>query len=34
LWWRFGDWRQRERAILATLEDVSADVIGLQEVCL
>ncbi|WP_426511320.1 endonuclease/exonuclease/phosphatase family protein [Dactylosporangium sp. McL0621] len=32
LWWRFGDWRQRQAAILAVLRAERADVCGLQEV--
>lgn len=32
LWWRFGDWRARREAILAVLQDVRPDVVGLQEV--
>jgi endonuclease/exonuclease/phosphatase family metal-dependent hydrolase len=32
LWWRFGDWRARQRAILATLREVQPDICLLQEV--
>lgn len=32
LWWRFGPWWQRQAAIEQTLLDVSADVVGIQEV--
>lgn len=32
LWWRFGPWWPRQRAIGETLQGVDADVIGLQEV--
>ncbi|HEU5417611.1 MAG TPA: endonuclease/exonuclease/phosphatase family protein [Streptosporangiaceae bacterium] len=32
LWWRFGPWEERRKAILAVLGDLQADVIGLQEV--
>ncbi|MDQ8702010.1 endonuclease/exonuclease/phosphatase family protein [Streptomyces sp. LHD-70] len=32
LWWRFGPWEERQRAILATLGELRPDVIGLQEV--
>ncbi|MFD0115625.1 endonuclease/exonuclease/phosphatase family protein [Streptomyces sp. NPDC058320] len=32
LWWRFGPWEQRRKAILSVLGDVRPDVIGLQEV--
>jgi endonuclease/exonuclease/phosphatase family metal-dependent hydrolase len=33
LWWRFGGkWRERQRGIISTLEDLRADVVGLQEV--
>jgi endonuclease/exonuclease/phosphatase family metal-dependent hydrolase len=33
LWWRFGgDWRERERGIVATLERLQPDLVGLQEV--
>lgn len=31
LWWRFGDWRRREDAILAVLEAQEPDVVCLQE---
>jgi len=31
LWWRFGNWRRREDAIVATLEREQPDVICLQE---
>jgi endonuclease/exonuclease/phosphatase family metal-dependent hydrolase len=32
VWWRFAGWRERGDAILATLRDVGADVLALQEV--
>lgn len=32
LWWRFGPWEARRPAIAATLADVDADVVALQEV--
>lgn len=32
LWWRYGDWQQRRTRIQQTLEELQADVIGLQEV--
>ncbi|MFB9320847.1 endonuclease/exonuclease/phosphatase family protein [Cryptosporangium minutisporangium] len=32
LWWRFGDWEARHRAIGAVLADLRADIVGLQEV--
>ncbi len=32
LWWRFGPWEQRRKAILSVLRDARPDVIGLQEV--
>lgn len=32
LWWRFGPWEQRRKAILSVLREVRPDVIGLQEV--
>lgn len=32
LWWRFGPWEERRKAILTVLSDVQPDVIGLQEV--
>jgi endonuclease/exonuclease/phosphatase family metal-dependent hydrolase len=32
LWWRFGPWEERRRAILSVLSDLQPDVIGLQEV--
>lgn len=32
LWWRFGPWEARQKAILATLRDLRPDVVGLQEV--
>lgn len=32
VWWRFGDrWRDRQRGIQATLEDLQPDLVGLQE---
>ncbi|MEO3841877.1 endonuclease/exonuclease/phosphatase family protein [Streptomyces sp. B22F1] len=32
LWWRFGPWQERSKAILETLRDERPDVVGLQEV--
>jgi len=32
LWWRHGPWRPRQAAILATLREVDADIVTLQEV--
>ena len=32
LWWRFGDWQRRERAIVETIRSAEADVVCLQEV--
>ncbi|MFG3154668.1 endonuclease/exonuclease/phosphatase family protein [Streptomyces sp. NPDC048219] len=32
LWWRFGPWADRRKAILAVLRDLEPDVVGLQEV--
>lgn len=32
LWWRFGDWRQRRKAILSVLDRERPDILGLQEV--
>ena len=32
LWWQFGPWQDRAPAIVQTLRDLDADVIGLQEV--
>jgi endonuclease/exonuclease/phosphatase family metal-dependent hydrolase len=32
LWWRYGDWSARARAIRSELRSLQADVIGLQEV--
>ncbi|MFI8189723.1 endonuclease/exonuclease/phosphatase family protein [Streptomyces sp. NPDC085946] len=32
LWWRFGPWEARQKAILAALRDLRPDVVGLQEV--
>ena len=32
LWWRFGPWEERRKAILAVLRDLRPDVVGLQEV--
>ena len=34
IWWRHGDWQARQPAILDTLRELDADVVGLQEVCL
>lgn len=32
LWWRFGDWRSRHKAILSVLSHARPDICGLQEV--
>ncbi|MCF6305605.1 MAG: endonuclease/exonuclease/phosphatase family protein, partial [Rhodobacteraceae bacterium] len=32
LWWQFGPWQARIAAIIATLKDIDADIICLQEV--
>lgn len=32
LWWRFGPWAERQKAILAVLRELEPDVVGLQEV--
>ncbi|MET8169864.1 endonuclease/exonuclease/phosphatase family protein [Streptomyces sp. NPDC005329] len=32
LWWRFGPWRERQKAVLAVLRELAPDVVGLQEV--
>ncbi|MFJ8634027.1 endonuclease/exonuclease/phosphatase family protein [Streptomyces sp. NPDC093568] len=32
LWWRFGPWEERQKAILAALRELRPDVVGLQEV--
>ncbi|MBL1104493.1 endonuclease/exonuclease/phosphatase family protein [Streptomyces sp. 5-8] len=32
LWWRFGPWEERRKAILTVLRDLQPDIIGLQEV--
>ncbi|WP_199786592.1 endonuclease/exonuclease/phosphatase family protein [Streptomyces sp. HGB0020] len=32
LWWRFGPWAERQKAVLAVLEELQPDVVGLQEV--
>ena len=32
LWWRFGDWARRLDLVAAVLDEVRADVVGLQEV--
>ncbi|MFG3550174.1 endonuclease/exonuclease/phosphatase family protein [Streptomyces sp. NPDC047725] len=32
LWWRFGPWAERRKAILAVLRELDPDVVGLQEV--
>ncbi|MFF8780761.1 endonuclease/exonuclease/phosphatase family protein [Streptomyces sp. NPDC015140] len=32
LWWRFGAWADRQKAILAVLRELRPDVVGLQEV--
>jgi endonuclease/exonuclease/phosphatase family metal-dependent hydrolase len=31
LWWRFGDWERRERAIVDTIREVDPDILCLQE---
>ncbi|GGS81305.1 endonuclease/exonuclease/phosphatase family protein [Streptomyces griseoviridis] len=32
LWWRFGPWAERQKAVLAVLRELRPDVVGLQEV--
>ncbi|NNN36227.1 endonuclease, partial [Streptomyces sp. S3(2020)] len=32
LWWRFGPWAERQKAIVAVLRELRPDVVGLQEV--
>ncbi|MEU3731159.1 endonuclease/exonuclease/phosphatase family protein [Streptomyces sp. NPDC033538] len=32
LWWRFGPWADRQKAVLAVLRELRPDVVGLQEV--
>ncbi|MDX2860114.1 endonuclease/exonuclease/phosphatase family protein, partial [Streptomyces scabiei] len=32
LWWRFGPWQERQKAILAVLRELRPDAVGLQEV--
>lgn len=32
LWWRFGPWEERRKAILKVLDDLRPDLVGLQEV--
>lgn len=32
VWWRYGPWEQRRKAILAVLRELRPDVVGLQEV--
>src|SRR5690242_5666758 len=32
LWWRFGPWAERLKAVLAVLRELQPDVVGLQEV--
>jgi endonuclease/exonuclease/phosphatase family metal-dependent hydrolase len=32
LWWRFGPWEARQKAILSVLRELAPDVVGLQEV--
>jgi endonuclease/exonuclease/phosphatase family metal-dependent hydrolase len=32
LWWRFGPWAERQKAVLAVLRELDPDVVGLQEV--
>ncbi|TPQ19273.1 endonuclease/exonuclease/phosphatase family protein [Streptomyces sporangiiformans] len=32
VWWRFGPWERRQKAVLAVLRELQPDVVGLQEV--
>lgn len=32
VWWRFGPWEQRQKAIVSVLRELRPDVVGLQEV--
>ncbi|WP_405871808.1 endonuclease/exonuclease/phosphatase family protein [Streptomyces sp. NBC_00005] len=32
VWWRFGPWAERQKAVLAVLRELRPDVVGLQEV--
>lgn len=32
MWWRFGPWEERRKAVLTVLRDLRPDVVGLQEV--
>ena len=32
LWWRFGPWAERQKAVLAVLRELEPDIVGLQEV--
>jgi endonuclease/exonuclease/phosphatase family metal-dependent hydrolase len=32
LWWRFGPWEERREAVLAVLDELRPDIVGLQEV--
>jgi endonuclease/exonuclease/phosphatase family metal-dependent hydrolase len=32
LWWRFGPWQERRDAVLAVLDELRPDIVGLQEV--
>ncbi|MDT0471035.1 endonuclease/exonuclease/phosphatase family protein [Streptomyces griseoviridis] len=32
LWWRFGPWEERQKAVLTVLRELRPDVVGLQEV--
>ena len=32
LWWRYGPWKPRQKAIAATLAEARPDLCGLQEV--
>ncbi|MDT0388435.1 endonuclease/exonuclease/phosphatase family protein [Streptomyces dubilierae] len=32
LWWRFGPWQARQKAVLTALRELNPDVVGLQEV--
>ncbi|MGW0821992.1 endonuclease/exonuclease/phosphatase family protein [Streptomyces sp. NPDC002845] len=32
VWWRFGPWEERQKALLAVLRELRPDVVGLQEV--
>ncbi|WP_344629601.1 endonuclease/exonuclease/phosphatase family protein [Streptomyces glaucosporus] len=32
VWWRFGPWQERRKAVLTVLRDLEPDIVGLQEV--